>query len=162
MQNFFRSVLQATDQEIGACEDELKTEIIARRLVKAVGTKEFAELYCQRIGEASPSGFDLGAGDIINQLWSKTMSAFTDAMAAVVATIKASQTAIDPAHISSIDASIKTLSDGEATDAAHIADIQAGLNVLTTGLTGTASTGAPTGGSGTAAGTATGGASTGA
>ena len=65
------------------------------------------------------------------------MSAYTDAMAAVVATVKASQAAVDPTHIASIDASIQTLTAGESTDAANIADIQAGLKVLTDGLGGT-------------------------
>ena len=77
------------------------------------------------------------------------MSAFTDAMAAVVATIKASQAAVDPTHIASIDASIQSLTTGETADAAAIADIQAGLSVLTSGLapstSGTASSASGTG-----------------
>jgi hypothetical protein len=69
------------------------------------------------------------------------MSAFTDAMAAVVATIKASQTTVDPAHIASIDASIQSLTSSESSDAANIADIQAGLKVLTDGLGATSTSG---------------------
>jgi len=79
MHHFLKNVLQSIAREIGAMEDDTKLEIAAIRLVAAIGTKEFADLYRQRIGEASPSGFDLGAGDNINQLWSKTMTAFTDA-----------------------------------------------------------------------------------
>jgi hypothetical protein len=137
MRHFFKSVLQSCNRENGSPVDDEHLDLFASRIADAVGTKEFADRAGRRIGEFSPPGFDLGAGETINILWSKTMSAFTDAMAAVVATIKASQTAVDPAHIASIDASIQTLTAGESTDAANIADIQAGLKVLTDGLGGT-------------------------
>jgi membrane protein involved in colicin uptake len=147
MRHFFKSVLQSCNQESGATVKDEHLDLFASRVADAVNTKEFADRARRRIGESSPSGFDLGAGETINILWSKTMSAFTDAMAAVVATIKASQTAVDPAHIASIDASIQSLTASESTDAANIADIQAGLQVLTDGLGGT-STGGSTGTSG--------------
>ncbi len=137
MRDFFKCILQSCNQETGADVKDEHLDLFANRVAKAVGTKEFADRAGLRIGEFSPPGFDLGAGEHANILWSKTMSAFTDAMAAVVATIKASQTAVDPTHIASIDASIQTLTAGESTDAANIADIQAGLKVLTDGLGGT-------------------------
>lgn len=153
MRHFFKHILQSCNQENGSPIGDEHLDLFAVRLADAVNTKEFADHCGRRIGEHSPPGFDLGAGETINILWSKTMSAFTDAMAAVVATIKASQTAVDPAHIASIDASIQTLTTGESTDAANIADIQAGLKVLTDGLgnatsssTGNGSTGSGTSG----------------
>lgn len=139
MRHFFKCILQSCNQETGADVKDEHLDLFAARVADAVGTKEFTDLCGRRIGEHSPTGFDLGAGETINILWSKTMSAFTDAMAAVVATIKASQSSVDPAHIASIDASIQSLTSGEATDATNIADIQAGLKVLTDGLGGTAS-----------------------
>jgi hypothetical protein len=150
MRHFFKSVLQSCNQESGAAVKDEHLDLFASRVADAVNTKEFADRTGRRIGESSPSGFDLGAGETINILWSKTMSAFTDAMAAVVATIKASQTAVDPAHIASIDASIQSLTASESTDAANIADIQAGLQVLTDGLGGTSTSGS-TGTSGSSA-----------
>ena len=134
MHNFFKSILQRCNHESDAGVKDDHLDFFASRLVSAVGTQEFADLNGHRIGERSPHGFDLGAGETINILWSKTMSAFTDAMAAVVATIKASQASVDPAHIASIDASIQSLTTSETADAAAIADIQAGLGVLTSGL----------------------------
>ncbi len=148
MRDFFKSVLQSCNQEYGLGVHDEYIDLFATRLAVAMRrTKEFADRAGRRTGESSPPGFDLGAGEHVNILWSKTMSAFTDAMTAVVATIKASQAAVDPAHIASIDASIQTLTAGESTDAANIADIQAGLKVLTDGLGGT-STGTGTGSSG--------------
>ena len=137
MRDFFKCILQSCNQESCAGIKDEHIDLFASRLADAVNTKEFADRAGRRIGEFSPPGFDLGAGEHVNILWSKTMSAFTDAMTAVVATIQASQTAVDPAHIASIDASIQTLTAGESTDAANIADIQAGLKVLTDGLSGT-------------------------
>ncbi|MDE3017025.1 MAG: hypothetical protein KGI29_08935 [Pseudomonadota bacterium] len=134
MRDFFKGILQSSNQESGAGIKDEHINLFAIRVADAVGTKEFADRLGQRIGESSPPGFDLGAGETINILWSKTMSAFTDAMAAVVATIKASQAAVDPTHIASIDASIQSLTTSETADAAAIADIQAGLAVLTSGL----------------------------
>jgi len=159
MRHFFKGILQSCNQETGAGVKDEHLDLFAIRVADAVATQEFADRAGQRIGESSPSGFDLGAGETINILWSKTMSAFTDAMAAVVATIKASQSAVDPAHIASIDASIQSLTTSETADAAAIADIQAGLGVLTSGLapstSGSGSTGSAANGSssGTAAGT---------
>lgn len=168
MRHFFKSVLQSCNQENGSPVDDEHLDLFANRIADALGTKEFADRAGRRIGEFSPPGFDLGAGETINILWSKTMSAFTDAMAAVVATIKASQTAVDPAHIASIDASIQSLTSSESADAANIADIQAGLKVLTDGLGGTASgssgngsTGSGTGNDSTGSGSASGSGSTG-
>ena len=146
MHHFFKSILQSGNQEAGVGINDAHIELLSGRISDAVGTKEFADLYGQRIGESSPPSFDLGAGESINQLWSKTMSAFTDAMAAVVATIKASQASVDPAHIASIDASIKLLTASESADAAAIADIQAGLGVLTSGLAPSTSGSAPASG----------------
>ena len=134
MHKFFKGVLQSCNEESHAGIRDEHIDFFADRLAQAADTKEFADRRGQRIGESSPPGFDLGAGETINILWSKTMSAFTDAMAAVVATIKASQSAVDPAHIASIDASIQSLTSSESADAAAIADIQAGLGVLTSGL----------------------------
>ena len=149
MRDFFKGILQSCNQETGFDVEDEHLDLFAGRIADAVGTKEFADRTGQRIGESSPFGFDLGAGEHVNILWSKTMSAFTDAMAAVVATVKASQAAVDPTHIASIDASIQTLTAGESTDAANIADIQAGLKVLTDGLGGTSTgTGGNTSGSG--------------
>jgi hypothetical protein len=66
------------------------------------------------------------------------MPQFTDAMNAIVAAFKANESTIDPAHLASIDASIKTLTDAEAADHSDIAAIKAdladGLNALVTGL----------------------------
>jgi hypothetical protein len=137
MRDFFKCILHSCNEETDANVSDEHLDLFASRVSDAVATQEFADRTGQRIGEFSPPGFDLGAGEHVNILWSKTMSAFTDAMAAVVATIKASQTAVDPTHIASIDASIQTLTAGESTDAANIADIQAGLKVLTDGLGGT-------------------------
>jgi len=169
MRDFFKSVLQSCNQEYGLGVHDEYIDLFATRLAVAMRrTKEFADRAGRRTGESSPPGFDLGAGETINILWSKTMSAFTDAMAAVVATIKASQTAVDPAHIASIDASIQSLTSSESADAANIADIQAGLKVLTDGLGATASgssgngsTGSGTGSDSTGSGSASGSGSTG-
>ena len=149
MRDYFKHILQGCNHEVGAGLTDDHLDLFANNLAHVVSTREFADLYGRRIGESSPPSFDLGAGESINQLWSKTMSAFTDAMAAVVATIKASQAAVDPTHIASIDASIQSLTTSETADAAAIADIQAGLSVLTSGLapstSGTASSASGTG-----------------
>ena len=159
MRDFFKGILQSGNRESGAGVKDEHIDLFASRVADAIGTKEFADRTGRRIGESSPLGFDLGAGETINILWSKTMSAFTDAMAAVVATIKASQTAVDPAHIASIDASIQSLTASESTDAANIADIQAGLQVLTDGLGGTSTGGSTSSGDGSSTGGSTSGSS---
>jgi hypothetical protein len=156
MRKFFKGILQSCNQETGAYVKDEHLDLFANRVADAVGTKEFADRAGRRIGESSPPGFDLGAGEHVNNLWSKTMSAFTDAMAAVVATIKASQAAVDPTHIASIDASIQSLTASESTDAANIADIQAGLQVLTDGLGGTSTNGSTGTGDGSTSGSTSG------
>lgn len=103
---------------------------IYKNIAKAIiGDPRFANLMVTRIIPHVISGVEVNL-----KQWSTSMSNFTDAMTALVAKIKASEAAVDPAHITSLDAAVASLQTAETADAANITDIQAGLAILTNGL----------------------------
>jgi len=121
-------------------------------LAEYMRSPEFSALYAQRTHPLP----DLGLGTEVNFLWSKAMSALTDAMAAAITTLKASSSAggpttdqitaqihtvVDP-QVAALTASIATITSSEASDASQIADIQAALAEFTTAFA-PASTPAP-------------------
>jgi hypothetical protein len=176
MHNFIRNLIDNTSFPAGAVMTGNQKKILSEKLLDAIESKEFAELYAQRTGSELPPQGACVLGTNLIEKWSNIMSALTLAMTAAIATLQTDlgataptadqiatqvHTIVDP-EIATLNTQLAAIAASESDDAAKIADVTAAVTAFTTAFapaaTPAATTTLPSGAAVPAAGTGTGGA----